>query len=182
MVTLQKIQVTWTGKKGLPGVNTFYSEGAWDNVITALDLFYKTCQNNIPAGVVITYPSSGLEVDAATGQAVGSWVGTGTPAPVTCTGAGGWAAPIGAVVNWHTGSYVAGRELRGKTFLVPLTGGMFDDGTMIDSFKGELQSAADALIFNAPTLRVLSKKTGVSRPVLTAKIPDMAAVLRSRRD
>lgn len=182
MVVLHKVQVTWSGTKGLPGVSTFYCQDAVDNVITSLDVFYKTFQNNIPTGVTITYPSSGLDIDSVTGQAVGSWKGVGTPAPVACNGAGGFAAPVGAVINWHTGAYVSGRELRGKTFMVPLIGSQFDDGTLLNLSKSEFQGAADALIFNAPTLGVWSRKTGTFRTVSTASIPDKAVVLRSRRD
>lgn len=182
MTTLNKIQVTWSGVKGLPGISTFYSENAVDGLLAALHGFYNDFANNIPSGVVISFPKSGLTIDSTSGQANGSWSTTNTTASITCTGAGSWASPVGCVVNWRTGSYVAGRELRGKTFMVPLIGSQFDQGHLLAASKSEFQASADALVLNGADMRIWSRKTGIVRTVTAATIPDKAVVLRSRRD
>jgi hypothetical protein len=101
---------------------------------------------------------------------------------MACTGAGSWSSPVGAVINWLSGSYVAGRQLRGKTFMVPLIGSQFDQGHLLAASKSEFQGSADALVLNAPLMRIWSRKTGIVRPVSTALVPSKAVVLRSRRD
>lgn len=182
MTTLSKIQVTWDGVKGLPGVSTFYTEGGESNLRTALHQFFNDFANNVPSGVVWKFPSSGLTIDSTSGQAVGSWSDTTAVADIAATGAGAWSSPVGAMVNWLSGSYVAGRQIRGKTFMVPLISSQFANGALLPGSLSEFQGSADALVFNAPLMRIWSRKTGIVRPISKAVVPNKAVVLRSRRD
>jgi hypothetical protein len=115
---------------------------------------------------------------------------TTIPSAVTCTGTGAYAGGAGAVVNWLTSAFHAGRKVRGRSFLVPLTQGAFQtDGTLLGGVQTSLQAAAQALATSSPTPVVFSKKgpaggpfTNVTAVVTGATVPDRTAILRSRRD
>jgi hypothetical protein len=80
--------------------------------------FFDALKVQIPAGVVLTYPATGKNIDSATGNTTGIWTTPQLPT-TTGTGSGPYAGNAGACFNWHTGLYTGGKELRGKTFIVP---------------------------------------------------------------
>jgi hypothetical protein len=112
------------------------------------------------------------------------------PAGINCTGSGSYAGGAGAVVDWLTGAFHAGRKVRGRTFLVPLTQAAFQsDGTLASAFQTAIQTAATTFAGTSPTPVVFSKKLigGVGTSTLvavvtSATVPDRTAILRSRRD
>lgn len=181
MVALNQIRVTWSNLPGFPGVSTFYSVGDVTFAINKIQSFFDGLKARIPAPCVISYPTAGNVVDSGTGLATAAWTAAPSGA-TTCTGGGNYAAPVGAVVNWHTGLYVGGRELRGKTFIVPLTAGQFaPDGTLDPLTVTALQTQANGAIGGGNPLHVWGKTAGANAPVTAASVPDKAVVLRSRR-
>ena len=182
MATLNQIRCTWSGVTGLPGISTFYATGDPSFLIARLKTFFEAVKTSIPTGITIAYPSSGITVDTATGQANGAWSST-TTASTSCTATGTYQAPTGAVVNWKTGVYVNGRELRGKTFLVPLANGAFgSDGKLLSTNVTSFTTAAAAVPGGGNPLVVWSKTAAANAPVTSATVPAKVAVLRSRRD
>jgi len=94
-------------------------------------------------------------------------------------------------VNWRTNQIRNGRRVRGRSFLVPLAGSAFEgNGTLSASTLTSLKSAADTLRTAAGTtqLGVYARPTtkdatdGLWAQVTANTVPDMGAVLRSRRD
>lgn len=182
MASLCKIQISWTGISTGPGVSTFYLDNTGTPDLTPFKTFFEAIKTSIPAAVTIKYPSSGLRIDSFTGAATGTWAAT-APADTVATGAGTYSAPVGAIINWRTGVYSAGRELRGKTFVVPLASVCFGGtGLLQGTTQTQLQNAAIALKNTAVTLVAFSKTHHDIAPVSTASVPLLAAVLRSRRD
>jgi len=112
----------------------------------------------------------------------------------------GYSAAVGAVINWRTSAVRRGRRLRGRTFLVPLSSTCYENnGTLNASCLTALQTAANGLITptaNEPELGVYARPHRTKNTdgswttvpdgewafVRSATIPDMTAVLRSRRD
>lgn len=181
MTALNQVRIGWQGTAGMPGVSTFYSVGDPTFLVNKLQTFFEALKVRIPAGITITYPNVGNVIDSSTGLATGVW-SAGTTASTICSGTGTWAAPVGCVVNWRTGFYAGGRELRGKTFIVPLTSGQFEtNGTLADSGVTAIQTAANAVVGGGNPLHVWSRKAGANAPVTSATVPDRAIVLRSRR-
>jgi hypothetical protein len=142
-----------------------------------------------PTGASITFDSTvGLYGDF--GDQTGEITLSVVPAAVALTGSGTYAGGAGAVVNWVTGTFHAGRKVRGRTFLVPLVGNAFQsDGTLGPTFQAALQAAATTLATSSPTPVIFSKKgpaggtsTTVTAIVSGATVPDRTAILRSRRD
>jgi hypothetical protein len=183
MVDLNKVVVSLTGLRGLPGISTFYFQGILPTDIAALKTFWTSVASIMPAPMSVTIPHSGLTISEATGQPIGSWGVTGTDDIVPATGPGAYAAPCGAVVHWKTALYLHGRLLRGKTFLVPLTNGQYDsDGNIVTGALTILRNAATAFTTGGNTHTVYSTKWRSSSLVVSATVPDMAVILTSRRD
>lgn len=199
-----RITALWSGFTGAPGYSNFHfttdggfwdggllgdgaqqaAEGAATRVFTA----FSGMRSRIPAGVRIAVQNEAQILNSDTGEIIGfaevegqAVVGSGT--------AGGYSAASGAVVNWRTNDYRAGRRIRGRTFLVPLAGASYEaDGTLATEARTSIQGFADEMITGAGAaeLGVWSRPQngagGVFATVTGANVPDMAAVLRSRRD
>lgn len=186
MADLQKVIVSWTGFQGAPGYNVFY-RGPTNNTTSNLRTFYDAVKALLAVNVDILVSSTGDTVDDNTGVLNGSW-SSAVNAVVASTGAGLYASPAGACVKWNTDAIIAGRRLRGKTFLVPLTGAAYEaDGSLSSGAFSTIQTAASALVTaEAANLgvwhRPVSGVGGAWHPVVSATLVDRVAILRSRRD
>lgn len=180
----------WSGFSGAPGftVLNFGREvlppGA-PLIAARVAAFFTAIANRIPDNATITFPGE-MTVHADDGTLIGALAFV-APAPVNCVGLGSYAAPVGARVTWETGSIVAGRRIRGRTFLVPLVSSTFDtDGSLTSANLTLIQNAANAFLTGLATdgedLAVWSQTTSTVSPVTSAVVPDQATVLRSRRD
>lgn len=182
MVTIHKIRVAWTGLPGAPGVSTFHCSGPPGTMMADLRTFFEAVKATLPTSCVLTYPSTGVDIDSSTGLATGTWSAS-APSPTTGTNPAAYIAPAGAVVNWKTGFFAGGRELRGKTFLVPLASDTYqNDGSLNNTNRTSFQTAATALVSSGGNMIIYSRRNGATAPVTSATVPDKAVVLRSRRD
>ena len=135
-----------------------------------------------PIGLTMTIPDNGRIIDSTTGQAKGAWAQTVANRNIPGTVSGGYSAPCGAVVNWLTGFYAGGRQLKGKTFLVPLSGQAYqEDGSLKETYRSALQDATESLISNS-SFGIYAPTTRSFAEVSSAVVSDAVAVLRSRRD
>lgn len=187
MSNIAKIPVSWTGGPGGPGVSVFYSDAAATIPTGALGTFFNAVKTLIPSPITWTIPNTGDIVDSSTGTLVGSWT-QGTSTVVSASGSGSsYAAGSGAVVRWNTGGIVNGRRVRGRTFFVPVVGAIYSSGRILGTQVAVFQAAANALVASSgPDLRIWHRPTahvgGSAHAVTAAFVPDLAAVLRSRRD
>ena len=196
MTALSRIQCSWLGFQGAPGVSTFYSTGVTEP-ISDIATFFSTFEAVLPSQVRIVVPNQGDVIDDATGTLMGTW-STGTATTVQGAGSAIYAAPCGSMVHWITSGIVAGHRVSGRTYLVPLSGLAYAvDGTMVDATRAVIQGAADALVAATTTvLQIWSRpaaartvgttvhpaRVGSSHSILGGQVPDKLAVLRSRRD
>lgn len=184
MTSIERLQVTWQGGLGLPGVTTFYATpeaGHRDDVVD----FFTALLPATPAGVQFVIPAGGETFNVETGELEGTWA-SGTPTSLTGTAPGGYAAGVGAVVNLSTGGIVAGRKVRGRFFLCPQAGGQFQtDGSLTTAAQAfytshvqDLKNAlgADWLIWSRPRPAL----AGSAHAVTSFNVPDRPSVLRSR--
>lgn len=185
-MTIQRVRVHWTGFTGAPGVNTlFYGPGA--DPAPDLHTFFNAIAAFMPTAVTTSYDFEGDTLDEATGALTGTWSGT-TGAAVTGTGTATYAGPVGACIDLRTSTIVGKRRLQGRMFLVPLSSDSFQaDGTIGGTVLGALQSAAAALLGSASGAewkvwhRPKPGQNGSAAAVTSVIVPDLAAVLRSRR-
>lgn len=193
---LARVVVDWSGTmvRGQSNSVLMFEAGTGTVDTTALRACFATAALALPSGLTVTIPSSGDLVDEFTGTLIGAWTGS---AVSTVAGSGGTkcAAGVGACATWQTGMVVAGKRLRGRTFLVPLASDAYDvDGTLTTAVKGYLDSFAGSLaampafaVWHRPTFTgtgpgKTNNGDGASRLVATGTIRDKVAVLTSRRD
>lgn len=183
---IAKVQAVWTGFPGGPGVNTFYFADLTPDV-DALTTFYLSVAALCPVDVTINVDDSNITVDEGTGDLTGVWVGSAHDLAVG-TSSSLYAAPVGAVINWHTGHIVGKRRLAGKTFIVPITSPNFSAaGAVSTDAVAALQGFADTLLEAVGESmgvwhRPVNGAGGQIWPVTSASVSSKAAVLRSRRD
>lgn len=184
-MTMNRVRVLWQNWPGAPGYTNHY---VGSNVLaqTAIRTFYDAIKSYVPNGLTIQVPSTGDQVNEATGAITGVWSGA-AQAVVTGGGNVAYANAVGACVNWRTGLIIDGRRPMGRTFLVPLTSQAFEtNGTLGSVALTTIGTAATQLIADlAGELKVWHRPNaagpGSNVTVLTAQVPDMGAVLRSRR-
>jgi hypothetical protein len=161
--------------------------------------FWDTFKALLPVDVHIVVDPSGDTIEDTTGDLVGSWAGDPQD-EIVGTDTTPYAAPVGAMVNWTTGTVLDGHRLRGKSYIVPITGQQFqNDGSLGATALTLLGGAATEFVIEQSASFVIwhrprdAKAADGSRPAVTARagghavvtgnrVPDFAAVLRSRRD
>lgn len=189
-----RITARWTGFPGGPGYSNFFFAGGGglisdvgqvaDRVMSA----FSEITTWLASGTRIELEPEAAIVDSDTGV-VSDFAQVDNDTAVVAGGNANYAGPTGAVVNWRTNDLRNGRRIRGRTFLVPLTGATFDvDGTLNGGALEDINAFADTLrgVDLDSELGVWSRPVGGSGGVFATvtnhNVPDMAAVLRSRRD
>lgn len=188
MATLDQAVVQWTGFPGAPGYSVFYAHSDGAGVRDKIYNFFNSVKPQLPSTVKIQVPATGSVIDENSGLITGVW--NDTPVSLITGGAGGkYHAAAGACVTWSTDSFLNGRRLRGRTFLVPLESGCFaPDGSLDDGTRTLLQTAVNTLVTDSDeSLCIWHRPTshggsdGSSGIVRSGMIRDRGAVLTSRR-
>ena len=198
MTNLLRQRTILSGFQGGPGVATMY----FLDVATAIESvsrFWSSLTAILPNTVHITPERSGDTIEDTTGALTGSWLG-GVVSTSVGQNPGAYSAPSGAVVTWRTSTVLDRKRVRGRTFVVPLAAGAYqDDGTLGAGAIGTIQAAATQLILEQSNSFVVWHRpfagraavgTIPARPahlgghglITASSVPDRAAVLRSRRD
>lgn len=193
-MAITRITARWANFRGAPGYSNFFFDGAFTDedgaaaAAFAVSAFFRGVADALPTGLTIQVQGTADVIDEASGQ-ITSVMDFASPTQVVGTGGATYSAATGAVVNWNSQDYVNGRRVRGRTFLVPLDSAAFDDnGDISSTVLGDLRAEADELV--TATLehpmcvwhRPVNGSGGSSHVVSTATVPDLGAVLRSRRD
>lgn len=190
-----RIQARWTGFTGAPGYSAFHFDAATEGAgptaqacADAVGAFFVSVRDHLPSGVRVSVEAEVQRLEETTGELIGFETIT-APAPALGNSAGNWSAASGAVVIWSTGGVRSGRRIQGRTFLVPLGGtGLSTDGTLSAAAQSTIQTAATTLADSITALHIWARPTapgaadGQIASVTSARVPDMSAVLRSRRD
>lgn len=193
-MAISRITAVWSGFRGAPGYSNFFFGGEVDDSSTAGDLarkvrgFFADLASALPASVNINLDGQVTIIDEANGQITGV-VDFTAPGTVTGTGGGDYSAASGAVVNWNTNGYRNGRRIRGRTFLVPLASAAYDSqGDIGSQALEDIRDAANQLSNGSTVLpmvvwsRPVGGAGGSAEPVAGYNVPDLGAILRSRRD
>lgn len=196
---MMRVTARWTGFSGAPGYsNFFFSSGFLDGGLLGDEAqaladrvadAFRDMDILFPDPVRISIEPEVPVIDSDTGV-IQSFNTISPPTVVEGSGTSGeFAGPAGAVVTWRTGDVRGGRRIRGRTFLVPLrTFAYEDDGTLTELAMSNLRAFANTLMGGDldGDLGVWSRPVGGSGGVFATvtgyTVPDMVAVLRSRRD
>lgn len=194
-MAIYRTTVRWTGFMGAPGYTNFHftdlsADPGPVPARTATSAFFNSIASLLPSGVSWMTEGEVAVIDETTGMVTDYVVAEPNPSPGSGGAPGGYSAASGAVVTWNTAGVRNGRRVRGRTFLVPLGGNCFqNDGTLTPATISTINDAAEELvgesgfesgfcIFSRPS----ASGPGGVFPVIGHRVPDMAAVLRSRRD
>lgn len=198
MAVINRVRASFTGFPGSPGVSTFYCLNP-EAFLPLLRAFLQDFAAQIPQNVLVQVEGTGDIIDSTSGVLTGTW-SAAPPTVVSGAAAGAYAAPAGICVNWVTGTVLDGHRLRGRTFMVPLGASAFDsDGSLnavaLSQFRLSAatfvtNAAADFVVWHRPrpagTLSpkgvLLPARAGGHAVVISSKVNDKVAVLRSRRD
>lgn len=198
MAALYRVRTALTGFPGAPGVSTMFALDV-DTFLNSVHTFWSAVAPEMPGDVTMNVETSGDIIDDATGALVSAY-SEAALAPIVGSASGGYAAPCGGLVRWNTATILDGRRLRGRTFIVPMTG-FYDDaaGGFTDAQVAVIKSAADAfiaaqsasfVIWHRPAAARLAGEDGPARAahagghglVTGSGVTGKFAVLRSRRD
>lgn len=133
-----------------------------------------------------TVDTIGREIDHITGSTQGLW---SEATARTGTGGVGVDGPVAnasmLLLQWRTGAYISGRELRGRSFIPGLAVGNLVGGELRPTARATATTAAQAMA-DAASAFVIWRRPTVSTPgqirnVTTGTVWNELGVLRGRR-
>lgn len=189
-----RITAMWSGFTGAPGYSAFHFAGGGGLISDAtqcverVEAAFDEIKAWLPSTVSIQVDSEVEVLDSDTGELTGA-EDVGTRTAIQGGTAGPYSAATGAVINWRTGDYRFGRRIRGRTFIVPIAGDAYEaDGTLGVNPRGRFQAFGNIMTSSdfdsefGVWSRPRNGSGGVFASATGYSVPDMAAVLRSRRD
>jgi len=188
-----EVQLVTGGYGGAPGYSTFYfgapAAGGLDEQIHVAYTFWYTLRPCFSSQWTGQLRTEQRLLDEETGALVGFHSTPGAYA-ASFAGAGGadWGSVVsGAVVGWSTATINWTRQVRGRTFLVPLASDSYNAaGNVAAGRITTIQGAADAIIASENNLGVWSRPRmgagGLLGAAVSAHVDEKVAFLSSRRD
>lgn len=185
MVDLYRVRTVFTGIAGTPYLSTMYFrtiDGTAQQAVNAVGAFWGAVDGQMHTDLLWDTDSDVEVISDATGQIVS--VQSTTPV----SGGGALSGDIlppatQALIRWRTGSFVGGREIRGKTFIPGLTETAATSGQVTTATLTAFETAAATLQGTAnANLVVYSRANNTHAEVVSSSCWAQFAVLRSRRD
>ena len=140
MAAIFHVKWGWSGPTGGQGYTNLFFDGTTDTPAAALTavtnsrLLFAGVSALIPDAYTITPFTDVRVIDDVTGDLLNIYTVTGVT-PVDCGGAGVFAGPAGACVDWLTTTVHGSRRMQGRTFFVPLFGSAYDsNGTILNAY------------------------------------------------
>lgn len=200
-MAIARIKLRWSGWTGGPGYSVLHfadefltelDATAAQDLVVRTNTFANAIKALVPSQVSLQCTTDCEIIDEKNGSLIDvRTVNPGTPIVGTATSTNPFAAALGMNITWRTALVRNSRRVRGRTFLVPLTSGTFDNtGTPSPGSVTLIQGAADALRanVNATQLIVWARPTGPQATdgavafVNSASVPDKGSILTSRRE
>jgi len=149
----------------------------------------------VPNGLSFVFPSSVDLFNETNGQMTSTLAVTPGSTVTSSVTAAAYSGTSGALIRWVSGTFVEGKRVQGRNFIVPLRGAAYETtGSVLASVATALQTAATTMIssFGAglqvwarPTYTTTLPKTivrnGSAATVNSATVPVTPVVMRSRR-
>jgi len=181
-----RVRTSITGGQGGPYLSTLYFNVVGGltaaNANAAVGAFWLAVKGRVATGITMSTEAEVATIDIATGQVTG--ITAVTPVVNVGTAAGDTCPPATqGLLRWRTGTYIGGREIRGRTFLPGVTETDNVNGVPSASYISTVNAAAAAMIADANSdFMVYSRKNFDAAPGLSGSVWSQWAVLRSRRD
>lgn len=192
-----RVRVAINGFTGGPGLSTFYFLTPLENAAAATRVL-----GYVHEGIIFGYPgflpnsvslqvSGDVDVLSAVSGDITNTLSLASPAVVQGTGGEAIAPPaVAALLQLRTTTFLAGRRIRGRSFISPLAGAaVTSDGLLsnaaVAGFKlggtsllAGLEAGDSWVVWHRPKLNI----GGSAAPITAVSVPFKLAVLRSRRD
>jgi len=204
MTTMYKATVNWSGFPGAPGFTTLYAtttdplQAGADTFAAGVNALITSWANTLPAGVSVQVSSEMPLIEDTDGELV-DILNLTTPPGAHAGALGGlYSGPSGWCIDWLTSTVAFGKRRQGRSYVVPASTEVYQtDGTIIPATLTAQRAAAAiyaaATAFNPvvwvrpfpgddTTTPPKPAHAGLAVAISAARVPDMAAVLRSRRD
>lgn len=167
-----RVETEITGLTGAPylsvmnfgGSNLTDAQGAAD----AVRAFWFAIRNEFHSGNTVRVRPNVVYFNVTDGETIGNYSVT---APATVTGgASGDALPYATqgLVQWRTGVYIGGREIRGRTFIGGMTENQSANGHLAAASITAFQTAGAALIADTPPAFVIWSKAKATTEIVTS--------------
>jgi hypothetical protein len=203
-MTVLRVKTRWT----IPGAGTAFSVMHFDDgdiggdvnveanqVTLATHNFWDSVRNTMPSVVKVQVMPDVEIIDVETGDLIGvSTATTRAELAGANVASAGWSAPAGACITWTTSGIRTvtskPRRVRGRTFIVPLSGMSYDtNGNLTDTALATINNAAATLrsASSGQELAVYARPNevpavpGQAFAVTGHRLTDQVAILRSRR-
>lgn len=180
---MKRIRTSFTGVAGAPYLSTMFfgdSSTAQDCVDHVSD-FWGVMADLIVTDCAYSVDPFVATVDPITGEITGAETVTGSNGQGTAGGE--MMAPADQIlVRWGSGSYIGGRELRGRTFIPALTQSANADGVVEPTTLPGHTTDLETWLGAGPPLLLWSRANAETRVAASVVIWNQFAVLRSRRD
>jgi hypothetical protein len=184
MADVYRVRTAITGSVGGPMLNTLWFDaagGTEQQAATAAQLFWHNARLRISNAFSMLVEPLVYTVDIATGLANGSRTVT-TSVETGGVSSDNMPGYVQGIVVWHTGVFVGGREVIGRTFLPGVTEGDNSNSAPSGSYLTDMGSAATALETTvAPPFVIYSPTHHVAVPVASHAVDSQWAILKSRR-
>jgi hypothetical protein len=183
-VNLWRVRTAINGGPGGAELSTMFfdaSSGSAQDAADAVRAFWNDVKNYMHTSYVCTVEAAVYTIDSTTGLATGI-TGTST---TTVTGADN-SDPLPpatqGLARWHTGVFIAGRELTGKTFLPGVTEFYSTTGVPSGAYITAINLAISNLQSSGPiTFGIYSRTHHQFDQATSGSVWGQWAVLRSRR-
>lgn len=191
MAGMVRVTTRWDGFPGAPGYTNFYgshngvsAQDSADQFADDIHDFWLQVNGYIPDSVTLTIVPTWQSLSDSSGQLTGEGQLASPPAAVTGNNAGSYAGNVGVAINWVSETVLNGRFLKGRTYLIPMTGVFDQDGTLSAAAISAIGTSALALAEGSTNMlvwhRPVNGSGGSSAQIATVTIKDRAAILRSR--
>lgn len=200
MASILRVKLRWTGLPGGSGYSMFHfrdfaagepTDADASSAAARITNYAENLSELLPNAVTLQTESTVEVIEETNGQLVNFLTAPAQVAKQGITSSTvGWAAAAGAVISWSTNGVRNGRRVRGRSFVVPLANTSYDtDGSLTATTVTKLNTTATTLRDGAgtPDLGVYARPTapgandGIWYAVTGHRVPDMSAILRSRR-
>jgi hypothetical protein len=197
------IRSEWSGTSGGPGLSQMAVMGAaggdWNPngaqaAVNAVRAFWNARAGDLPDEVRIQVSPVVDTYERETGVLVSSSTAATVPAIVAGTNTLGYAGGAGLKITWNTNQIRNGRRVRGSTFVVPISAGVFSavgtvGGTTASGFNAAAATLISSLNAGGTPLAVWSRprtgidaRAGFATEVIQGTCSSKSAILRGRRD
>ena len=198
---MYRYEVEWLVPGGGGGSSRFYglenapSQGQIQAWAASIRTMFGAITSQVPNVVSWTFGTEVAVMSVGTGV-ITDYLPITPLASLAGNAAGPYAAPVGGLWRWETTVVRNSRRVRGRTYLVPLVRDAFDgQGNLQANTITQLQGAAAAYltanppdgpiqpcVWSPPNPDLDPPRVGAAAEITQAVVPDLAVILRSRRD